>query len=37
MLIRVVVNHQTIENGDLNGDGKISLIDVIRVMKLVAQ
>ena len=37
ILIRVVVNDQTIENGDLNGDGKISLIDVIRVMKLIAQ
>ena len=36
-LIRAIVNNETVENGDINGDGKVGLADVIRVMKLIAQ
>ena len=36
-LLRAVSNDQTVPNGDLDGDGKIGLIDVLRVIKLIAK
>ena len=36
-LIRVILNDETIENGDVNSDGKVGLADVIRVLKLLAK
>ncbi len=36
-LLCVVVNGQSVETGDLNGDSKIDLLDVLRVMKLIVQ
>ncbi|MBE6679206.1 MAG: DUF1080 domain-containing protein [Ruminococcaceae bacterium] len=37
MLIRAVCNDEYIENGDISGDKKIDLIDVLRAMKRIAQ
>ena len=34
VLIKEVVNKTSIENGDVNGDGKVGLADAIRIMKL---
>ena len=37
MLLNAVVNGQYVENGDVNGNGKADLADVIRVVKNIAQ
>ena len=34
LLIRCVLNKAVVENADMNGDGKLSLIDVLRVLKM---
>ncbi len=36
-LVKAVVNNATINNGDLNGDRKVSLIDAIRLIKYIIQ
>ena len=36
LLLRAVVNGQNIENGDMNGDGKVGIVDVLRVFKQIA-
>ena len=34
-LVNVLLNNETVENGDINGDGGISLIDVVLIVKLI--
>ena len=37
MLARAIVNGRTVENGDVNRDGKVNLLDVVHIVQLIAQ